>query len=90
MFAIDCWFLVLKDKSDLLRIIESVTVKQEEYNDASEAAKYVKLINSKVSSSRTLLVDAMALLQGMVKMCHLKQRYLRKVLNMPRCIKGID
>ena len=82
--------LVLKDKSDLLRIKESVTVKQEEYNDASEAAKYVKLINSKVSSSRTLLVDAMALLQGMVKMCNLKQRYLRKVLNMPRCIEGID
>ena len=62
MFAIDCWLLVLKDKSDLLRIIESGTVEQEEYNDASEAAKYVKLVNSKVSSSRTLLVDAMALL----------------------------
>ena len=67
MFAVEASLLDCNDKSDLINIIESVTVKQEGHDDASKATKYVENINSQVLLSCVLIIGAMVVRQGMKK-----------------------
>ena len=100
MFAVDGSLLVCKEKSDLMNIIEGVTVEKEADGDRiediiqpqviEEATDHLENLNDEIRRSHVLIVDAMAILQGMKKtpgmvtIWHLKEAFLKKVFNMSR------
>ena len=99
MFAVDGSLLVCKEKSNLMTIVEGMPVKEEtsnieggSFDDLNmqecgllDPKHHLENIHTDIPSTRVLIVDAMAILQGMKKIPgmitigHLKKAFLNRI-----------
>ena len=96
MFAVDGSLLVCKEKSNLQTVIEEVPAQilptSSELEDVSGCLTEMNLANfhAEIPLIRVLIVDAMAILQGMKKVpgmkmiAHLKKAFLNKILRLSK------
>ena len=102
MFANDGSLLVCKEKANLMAVIEGVKPQLQDVSneskteeDQQESANQSKIDNQlngveQQTLCRVLIVDAMAILQGikkspgMTSIRHLKETFVKKMMNMSR------